>query len=122
MCLVEHPVVPAESIGVVLGAEPAALLQQGNNVIDEIVQTAGQIRRHDVETVGRARIHPGDQIIGDRLRGTGNTAMTAPATEFADQFADGEVTVGGQLTDQGRSALVSLDRRLGREIRQAIVQ
>ena len=47
-------VVLAQRAAGVLGAEQAAPLQHRHDLVDEVRQPAGQVRRHDVEAVGGA--------------------------------------------------------------------
>ena len=81
----------------VLGAEQAASLQFGHDVVDEVVEPAGQVRRHDVEAVGGALVEPVLDLVGDLLGGAGEDPVAAAAGEPLDQLADGEALPAGQV-------------------------
>ena len=89
-------IVVAQRMSAVLGAEQAAALQDRHHLGDEVLQPAGQVGRHHVESVGGAGLEPLLQIVGDLLGGAGEGAVSTSAAEFGDQLADGEgLLLGG---------------------------
>ena len=65
----------------VFGAEEAAPLQLGNQMVDDVIQPAREDERHDVEPVRRARREPLLEIVGDPLRRAVDDAMGAGARD-----------------------------------------
>ncbi len=57
----------AQRLAGIILVEQAAALQFGNDEIDEIFESTGEIRRKDVESVRRTRDEPFFQRIGDAL-------------------------------------------------------
>ena len=55
----------------------AAALKLRNNEVDEVVERARIIGRHDVEPISRALNEPLLERIGDRLRGTAQDPVSA---------------------------------------------
>ena len=62
-----QPEVVAQRLAGVLGAEPAAALQDRHDVVDERGQLIRQRRSHDGESVDCARVLPGRHVIGELL-------------------------------------------------------
>src|SRR5690606_32288807 len=60
-----QPEVAAQRGGLVLAPEQAAALQLGYDVVDEILERAGQRRRHQVEAVRAAVADPMLHAVGD---------------------------------------------------------
>src|SRR5699024_9776188 len=48
----------------VLAAEASAPLQHGHDLVDEVLDPAGEGGRHEVEAVGRARVDPPLDLVG----------------------------------------------------------
>src|SRR6185503_3640858 len=58
----------AQGPALVLGAEDAAALQLGHDLVDEVVEPARQVGEHDVEAVGGFGLEPLLHLVGDHRR------------------------------------------------------
>jgi hypothetical protein len=74
--LLEEPVLGAGQAEVfaqgpapVFAAEEVAVLEFGDDAIDEIVEPAGHPREHDVEPVAGGAVEPFHHLVGDCLGG-----------------------------------------------------
>src|SRR5262245_17843921 len=61
----------------VLAAEQPAASQLGNHQLDKVIETARQVRRHDVEAVAAVLAEPFLHMIGDLLRRAADDAFGA---------------------------------------------
>ena len=64
----------AQGRPLVLAPEQPAVLQDRHDVVDEDVEPARQVRRHDVEAVGGALLEPGLDLVGDLGRACRRTS------------------------------------------------
>ncbi len=71
----------------VLGAEHSTTLQDRHDLVDEDLERAGQVGRHDVETVRGAYLEPCDDAIGDVFRCADDRAVTAGPGQPVQQLA-----------------------------------
>src|SRR6478752_3521352 len=109
-------VVLAQGAAFVVGAEQAALLQDGHDVIHEMLERARQHRRHDVEAVRRAVLPPMLDGVGHLLWRARERAVPAPAAQAPDQLAHGEAIAPRQVHDQREAALAAFDRVFVRNV------
>ena len=80
----------AEGPGRVFGPEQAAGLKDGNNLVGESLEAAGQPGRHDVEPVGGPVFEPELDLVGHLQRRSGHGVMAPGPGEPVQHFAHGE--------------------------------
>lgn len=67
---------------------PTLLAQDPDDLLGEEIEAAGQPRRHDVEAVCRAVIEAGLDVIGNRVRRTGDHPVATRAGEAPHELPD----------------------------------
>src|SRR3982751_2534194 len=102
-----QPEVLAQGPAFVLGAEAAAALQLGEDERDEIVESTGHGRRHDVEAVGPAFVEALLEFVRDGLRCADELPMAARTGDRLVELTDGEVFPPGEIDDQLLAALAA---------------
>ena len=104
----------------VFGAEQAAALQFRDHQLDEIVERARQIRRHDVEAVAGAFDEPLLHVVGDLLGRADEHDLGARAGHPLAELADRQLLPPRHRDDAVERALAAVGRR--QIVRQRLVQ
>ena len=86
----------AQRLAFIFATEQAAALQFGNDLIDEIVETAGQIREHDGKAVRAFGLKPFLHFVGDGLCGADH-GKAGIAAEPLRELPHGEVFSASKL-------------------------
>jgi hypothetical protein len=85
----------AQGLALVLGAEQAAPLQLGHDLVHEVVETARQVGEHDVEAVAASVTSHSSIVVGDHLR-RADHGKPAIAAERLASLAHRQVLALGQ--------------------------
>lgn len=92
--------VVAQRTSFVIGAENAALLQQRNHAVGELLKPARQNIRHQIEAVGGAAFEPVLDVVGDLFRRADDDTMSAAARQRANQLTR-RVAMRARLRERG---------------------
>ncbi|CAB3958132.1 hypothetical protein LMG7053_05550 [Achromobacter ruhlandii] len=98
----------AQGRTVVFRAEQAAAAQFRQRQLDEVIQPAGQPRRHDVEAVGAVLLEPLLQLVGHALRRADHLLVAAGPGDAQVQLADRQVVAARQIDQQLLAALAAV--------------
>src|SRR2546430_9236203 len=94
----------AQGLAFVFAAEEVAALQFGDDLVDEIVEAAGDIGEHDVE---RVAVEPLLHLVGDHFGGADHGEAAIAASDLR-QLADSQIVAPGAFDDALAAALAGV--------------
>ena len=102
--------VVAQGLAFVFATEEVAVLQFGDDAVDEIVEAARDPREHDVEAVAGVAVEPLLHLVGDHFGGADQREAAVAAGDLG-QLADRQVVAPGALDDALAAALAGVALR-----------
>src|SRR5690606_37354755 len=91
-----QPQVLAQRLPAVLAPEDAPALELGHELLDEVVDPAGDVRKEHVEAVAAFPLEPGLHLVGD-ARGGADEREAAEAADPARELPNAEVLTAREL-------------------------